>query len=169
MEWRQSVSKTLLLVLGSVCIVIVGIAMALGWLEESGHGPTWFAVANGCAVVVIFSVATVVYTRRLLHGKAVVIRIDEHGIHDHRLSREPIPWKCIRGVRVVHVSGWRYLKLRMTDADQERYLTELARWSTLLPPHGITIRTVGLKPSFDELLAAVERSRPSLKKRKHSF
>ncbi|WP_188195986.1 STM3941 family protein [Nonomuraea sp. SYSU D8015] len=157
-EWRQSLPKTVLLVLGSLAFVVLGGVLALGFIEVERYDP-WVTRIVGWVCALFFLLALVAWTRRLFLGNSVVIRVDEKGIHDLRLSREPIPWEHIKDLRVTWTRQVGHLRLDMSRGDKERFLRPMARllyWPNRMP----AIPTVGLEPSFQDLLLAVERSRP---------
>ncbi|SDI96006.1 hypothetical protein SAMN05421869_10830 [Nonomuraea jiangxiensis] len=137
---------------------VFGGALGLGIIEVKGYDPL-VARIIGWVAALFFLLALVVWARRLLRGKQVVIRIDDKGIHDTRLSREPIPWQHIRGVSVMRQSNVSYLTLDMSPADKEHFLLPSAKLGSRL--NGMpTISASGLQPSVEDLRFAIHRLRP---------
>jgi hypothetical protein len=107
---------------------------------------------------VFFLLMLVGWTRRLFLGNSVIIRVDEKGIHDKRLSREPIPWEHIEDVTTEHISHAGQLRLQMSPDDKKRFLRPMARllcWPDRKP----AIATANLEPSLEDLRFAIRHFR----------
>jgi len=161
-EWRRSVPKMLLTLLGVVPFVTLGAYMVIKYMVlEPARGDE---IAIGCVVVLLFVIQVYRWVRPLLARDPVVIRVGPAGFHDRRLTSEPIPWEDIDGFSRRRLRGQGLLVLRMTREGRRRHMRSGSMsWSARLDVWmraGPSSETRGLTPSFDDLVAAVsERSR----------
>src|ERR1041384_6675747 len=156
-EWRQSLSKTFLVVLGNLLFVVIGGACAFGILVVERYDPLVTRIV-GWVAMVFFLLTLIGWTRRLFLGKSVIIRVDEKGIHDRRLSREPIPWESIEDVTTEHLNRTGQIRLQMSSGDKKRFLRPMARllcWPDRKP----AIATVNLEPSLEDLRFTIRHFR----------
>jgi hypothetical protein len=153
--WRRSMPKTLLMLLAGVPLIALGVALAFGWLgEDLGI----FSRLIGWVGTLFFVAAVLMGIWQLLLGDRVVIQVGPLGLHDRRVSSQPIPWGSIDGIEVQKVQRVRSLKLYMTPEAQGLYMRsrQLARLSARMVG-GVTVNTGGLDRSFDDLIAAVNK------------
>jgi hypothetical protein len=160
-EWRSSIAKGSLLLLGAAGFVAFGVLLALGLVGgEDGIA----ARGLGCVAVLFFGAAGYRGVRQLVARDPVVIRVGPAGFHDRRLSSEPIPWDNIDGFSLHRVHQVRLLTLRMTPEAVRRHVhsASASRWARMdaRMSGGPTTATTGLNPSFDDLVAAVSVWRP---------
>jgi hypothetical protein len=139
------------MVLGAAAFVAVGAAMAFGPL---GDDDSITVEVVGWVAMVCFSFAGILGVRQILSRDPVVIRVGPLGLHDRRLSRDPIPWDDIDGYYVQRIQHQRILRLLMTPEAQERNVH--SRWRAFVRrTGGPTVNTGGLSPGFDDFLTAV--------------
>jgi hypothetical protein len=154
-EWRRSVPKGLLMLLGSAVFVALGVLLVLGRLGDRADG---ISQGIGCVAVLFFGYAGYRWVRQLLASDPVVIRVGPTGFHDRRLSSDPIPWESIDGFYLSRQQQVRLLVLLMTPEAVRRHVHSgsasrwaMGRWMS----GGPATATTGLNPSFDDLVAAV--------------
>ncbi|GII59046.1 hypothetical protein Pth03_74350 [Planotetraspora thailandica] len=155
--WRRSVPKMVLVLLACILFVVFGALMGLGLLGESDG---LFARVVGWMAVLLGVVAASKWLRQLWAGDPVVVAVGPEGIHDRRLSAQPIPWDDIDGIAVHQVRRTRFLILRMTPEAVRRHVHSAPSKLGTRMYGGPGIATIGLDRSFDELVAAVSKWLP---------
>ncbi|MFF5205336.1 STM3941 family protein [Streptosporangium sp. NPDC000396] len=154
--WRRSVPKMLPGLLVSLPLIAASVALAFGW---GGDDYGIFSQVIGWMGTLFFGGAVLTLAWQLLVGDPVVIRVGPGGLHDRRLSPRPIPWESIAGINFHKLDRVRFVTLHMTPEAlrlhvRSRPFPQLARWS-VRTLGSVTINTIGLDRSFDELVATV--------------
>lgn len=112
------------------------------------------------AFAVLFAGMAVSYLGELLRPRAIV-RIDESGLVDRRLSRQPIPWSAIRGVLPVQNGMQLMLALDVADpraiSSPGNPLWRLTRrCARLLGYPELVVRVTGLDADLFAVVSAMD-------------
>ena len=90
-NWRSIFDRAALRI-GAASFGVLVIAIVLILLA----GDSWFMALSGwllAGVIALFLL--LVFAQRVSASNPVIV-IDESGLHDKRLSREPVPWSALR-------------------------------------------------------------------------
>ncbi|MFC4533883.1 STM3941 family protein [Sphaerisporangium dianthi] len=160
-EWRRSRPKMFFMMLLGMAMVGVCAAMAFDWLSIE---PSFLTVGLGWLGAVMFSVFTAGWAWFFVMADPVVIRVGPQGVHDWRVSAGPIPWTDIEQISVLQNQRVRFMIMHMEPAAWRRHLPRgvfrpLAAMAAR-KYEGLSVGTVGLDRSFDELLAEVGKHYP---------
>lgn len=158
LEIKGSRSQLLGPFLISAVFTFALLAMALGLI---GASPSRVAIFVGKIGAVIFASVSCVYAWRFVNASKNVIVLSSGGLLDIRLSKKPIAWASIGGVReLFHRNNRESSKLIIIsvskDAETAIGLTPIQRWtrsaSKALGVHEVFISAQGLDISHDRLL-----------------
>ncbi|MGE3627273.1 MAG: STM3941 family protein [Hyphomicrobiales bacterium] len=149
--------RSLLLAAGSAGMSALCAATALGVFRL----PENFSIEIAAFGAVFFAVCAVLWAARGMQTGPVV-SIGPEGIRDSRLSDDWIPWPEISGIGVISLYGVRIFRLDVNPEFQrglrQSALSRMWQWANeMFGYRGLFINPQGLKGSFHELEAALER------------
>lgn len=138
-------------------------SLATGWLGEDVSPSGRVMLASAFAVFALALGGAAITYFLALFARAPVVCVDSHGIHDSRLTREPIAWTDITGGFPVLNGGQLMLTLQLVAPARYR-LSRNPLWavnrlsSRLLGRPEIAIRMTGLDGDLEALFKAIEEA-----------
>ena len=111
-----------------------------------------------------FACCALILAGRLFDSRDQIV-VDHRGILWRRRSDDPIPWQAISGIEVKSTQSIPFLCLWLRDPEAYR-ASGPAGWSDrlnrLMGFGDVSLTTIGLDRSFDELVDAVSRHQPEI-------
>jgi hypothetical protein len=152
-EIKASPLKMLLLTAGSLGFVGAGV-----WIVKTTPGGA-FAHLMGWLAILFFGLCAVGWCWQAFSLRGNVVVIDREGILDRRVSDNSIPWDKVKLISTWSNDNQKIIILKLDPAFDEVFptktITRMTRGvNAKLGADGIPINPMGLKLSFDELMAA---------------
>lgn len=181
LECRIKKPKLLLALTGAGVFVVLGLLLVTGVISggpEQAEVDRIGGIVIGWLVILFFGgIALYAVISQIKYQQGPVIRIDETGFFDRRISNKVIPWSAIRSARIfrgktVYAVTLRFISLDVAHPENYiktgaagRLFTPLLRlFKQLYDEPGITIATTVLDRSPDAILAAIgEASKGAVK------
>ena len=151
---RGSLTKLVILLIGSVGFMMLCLAAALGWITEATEVDLYLGLAG--AAVFLFS--TVIVSMRLANLSSGVVDLSPEGVWDHRVTKQMVAWRNVTEISIwTHLTG-KFIQLKLdTDTEKQLMKSPLARSLRLankvLGFSGIAISAGGLDIDTETLAA----------------
>ena len=156
--YRLNWPIVILLVLGNLGFVAIGIYLT--FFKEAANAKDW---GIGLICVVFFGLILLTTVRDFFIRGPILI-VDTEGVWDKRMSSLPIPWREVRKASIGKVKLNKFICLDLDDP--EPYLPSplsfrgiFARLNPIMRFSQMTITTLPLTGSAEEILATIERYR----------
>jgi hypothetical protein len=152
-EIKASPLKMFLLAAASLGFVAAGV-----WMVQTLPGGA-FAHLMGWLAILFFGLCAVGWCWQAFSLRGNVVVMDRNGILDRRVSDHPIPWDKVQAISTWSNENQKIIILKLDPAFDDIFptktITRMTRSANAkLGADGIPINPMGLKLSYDELMAA---------------